>query len=104
VNTLSVKEAHQLASRIEQQSRTTQPRCNMQNWGGLIPTKFHRCCNMSQQYRTVYFKSRGAPTPDRNVMEHDEKKKKDKMVDLERGKEECYKCGGHGHYAVVCPT
>lgn len=74
VRLASVEEAHQLALRIEQQSRTTQPRRNMKNWGVLSPR--NSTAAATRPSNTERYTSRGAPTPDRNVMEHDEKRKR----------------------------
>jgi hypothetical protein len=102
VRLVSVEEAYQLALRVEQQ-RSILTRRTFQGWGNLPPRGSTTTqANSGGQER---FSSKVGTEADRNVVERDDRKGKAVVNNRpERGKEECYRCGGRGHYAVVCPT
>jgi hypothetical protein len=93
VRLMSVEEAYQVTSRLEQQSRSPIPRRTQATWINSISKDSN-----GTQFKTV-------------MGSQHEKTKPSKAISKELGgtrgnrtRDKCYKCGGKGHYAVVCPT
>jgi hypothetical protein len=93
VRLMSVEEAYQVASRLEQQSRSSIPRRTQTTWSNSISKDAN-----GTQFKTVMGSQHDRTKPSKAIS---------KELGGTRGgrtRDECYKCGGKGHYAVVCPT
>lgn len=102
---VSVEEAYQLALCLEQPTRGSPARRSVQNWN-----------NMAQRGNTTFTNRNASGGSDRYTsrpatnQEHGEPDREDKRGKVvmggryDKGKGECFKCGGRGHFAVVCPT
>lgn len=105
VRLVRVEEAYQLALKVEQQLRNNSTRRTFQGWGNLPSHSTTNTTKRSISSGQECFSNRGVNQADRSTVERDDRKGKAVMNNQpERGKEECYRCGGRGHYAVVCPT
>lgn len=98
VRLVSIEEAYQIAVRIETQMRTpTSRHTNLAGWNNATSR------GPQNQDRTT-----SNAIADKGVLlspSQDARKGKFVMGSKpNKGKEECYRCGGRGHYAVVCPT
>jgi hypothetical protein len=103
VRLVSVEEAYQLALRVEQQQRSISIRRTFQGWGNLPPRGPTTTRPTSSGLER--FPNKAGIQTDRNTVEREDMKGKAVASNRpEKGKEECYRCGGRGHYAVVCPT
>jgi len=100
---ISVEETYQIASRLEQQMRTAIPRRSQAGWNNPVP----RGSNAPQSRAT------GGNLPDKSKFNpisgwppSEERKPRESVLPRSERtpRDECYKCGGKGHYAVVCPT
>jgi hypothetical protein len=99
---VSVEEAYQLALRIEQQLQATNNRRTQPRWGSPVS----RGPSMPQSRVTMgnnQERFKPSNTSERNSFD-DCRHKIPTGTRTERGKEGCYRCGGKGHYAIVCPT
>jgi hypothetical protein len=104
VRLVSVDEAYQIAIRIEQQNRGTTGRRTNTGWSNITPRSPQNPIARATVNRDR-FATRNVSINDKFLQEREDRKGKAVAgARPERGKEECYRCGGKGHYAVVCPT
>lgn len=103
VRLISVEEAYEIASQLEQQMRTAIPRQSQAGWNNLVP----RGSNAPQSRAT------GGNLPDKSKFNpisrwppSEERKPQESVLPRSERTlwDKCYKCGGKCHYAVVCPT
>jgi hypothetical protein len=100
VRLVSVEEAYQLALRVEQQlqtSKRTQTRWDSPMMRGSNPPLS----------RTVLGNNHERPTANNTLgwkSNEERRHRESRGAKTDRAKDECYKCGGRGHYAIVCPT
>jgi hypothetical protein len=99
VRLMSVEEAYQFGVRLEQQRQPAMLKRSQPNWSGSTPMGSDKPPNqpaMGNQYEKP--RSSGWSS-------FEERKSKDSMgAHGDKARDECFKCGGKGHFAVVCPT
>jgi len=101
-----VEEAYQRALRLEQQSRGSQIRRNVQYQGGGNPRGNHvGGSNRVPPNGVDRFPPQTAPQASRGGADREDRKGKAVVNSrYDKSKEECFKCGGRGHFAVVCQS
>jgi len=103
VRLVSVDEAYQLALRIEQQSKAFAARRGTTGWVSNASRFTQNSTIQSNTNNTT--EKPIMRSNDRNFQDRDDRRGKSAMgVKLDKGREECYRYGGRGHYPVVCPT
>jgi hypothetical protein len=102
VRLMSVEEAYQIALRLEQQRQQLIPRRSHASWNYSAPAVSDKQSSRTTA-PTSYDRGRSHNTPGWSAT--DERKPKDVLgARGEKARDECFKCGGRGHYAVMCPT
>jgi hypothetical protein len=104
VRLVGVDEAYQLALRVEQQLRGFLNRRTSTNWSNSNTKSFAQA-NKTTTHIVGERTPSHTPYSERGSQSHEENKGKMTMgARPERGRGECYRCGGCGHFTVVCPT
>jgi hypothetical protein len=105
VRLVSVEEANQLALRLEQQSRGNPVRRNVQYPGGNTPRGNFAASGRNPPVGTDRFPPRTTISSERGGIDREDRKGKAVVNNkYNKVKEECFKCGGRGNFAVVFPT
>jgi hypothetical protein len=105
VRLVCVEEAYQLALRLEQQSRGSQIQRNVQYQVGGNPRGNHvRGSNRVPHNGVDRFPPQTTPQASRGGADREDRKGTAIVNSrYDKSKEECFKCGGRGYFAVVCP-
>lgn len=102
---VSIEEAYQLATRIEQQLRSFTPRPNTASNWNIAANKGSQPFNkVPSTFIPNKSTMKSSSISGRTQQNRDERGKLVVGPRSKKGKEECYCCGGRGHFAIVCPT
>ena len=102
VRLVSVEEAYQLALRVESQTKGFQSKRSFPTWSNMATRSPTTPAMRSSIER---FSSKPGVFQEKNQNPREERKGKVVTGNkTNKGNDECYKCGGKGHYAIVCPT
>jgi hypothetical protein len=105
VRLVSIEEAYQLALRVEQQLRNSTTRRTFQGWNNPPSRSSTTAASRTAPSVLERLPVRGGQLANCTTVEREDPKGKAAIHNRpERGKEECYRCDGRGHYTVVCPT